>query len=78
MPSPLLSYIIPYFNGQDTIERQLDSIYSIPLEEGELGRNTNYHKCSLKIKYSNCSVGAKSQYSTNATSCKLWSFRLAG
>lgn len=36
MQSPILSYIIPYFDGQDTIGRQLDSIYSIPLEEGEL------------------------------------------
>lgn len=36
MQSPILSYIIPYYNGQDTIKRQLDSIYSIPLGEGEL------------------------------------------
>lgn len=36
MQSPIVSYIIPYYNGQDTIERQLDSIYSIPLEENEL------------------------------------------
>ncbi len=35
MPSPLLSYTSPNYNGQGTIGRQLDSIYSIPLEEGE-------------------------------------------
>ncbi len=35
MQTPIISYIIPYYNGQDTIERQLDSIYAIPLEENE-------------------------------------------
>lgn len=36
MKSPLLSYIIPYYKGQDTIKRQLESIYSIPFEESDL------------------------------------------
>lgn len=36
MHQPLLSYIIPYYNGQDTIKRQLDSIYSIPFDEDKL------------------------------------------
>ena len=36
MQTPIISYIIPYYNGQDTIERQLDSIYSVPFEENEL------------------------------------------
>jgi len=36
MQKPLLSYIIPYYNGQETIKRQLDSIYSIPFDEDEL------------------------------------------
>lgn len=36
MQTPLISYIIPYYNGQDTIESLLDSIYSVPFEENEL------------------------------------------
>ena len=36
MQTPIITYIIPYYNGQDTIKRQLDSIYSIPIEENEL------------------------------------------
>lgn len=35
MQTPLISYIIPYYNGQNTVERQLNSIYSVPLEENE-------------------------------------------
>lgn len=30
MDNPILTYIIPYYNGQDTINRLLDSIYGIP------------------------------------------------
>lgn len=36
MQAPIVSYIIPYYNGQETIGRQLDAIYSIPLGEDEI------------------------------------------
>lgn len=36
MSTPLISYIIPYYNGQETIFRQLESIYATHLTPDEL------------------------------------------
>ncbi len=33
---PYITYVIPYYNGQASIKRQLDSIYSLALGPGEL------------------------------------------
>ena len=36
MNQPYITYVIPYYNGQASIKRQLDSIYSLPLQPHEL------------------------------------------